>query len=120
MITVKKVPVTLELIRKKINELDIKGTLKKNYCDAMGTLNHIVNFKNLNKDLLDYKKVINAIETAHQIKDPTKFYKVNSKKTFFQGIVFVNDHIDCLKIPVEVKDTYRVELKIYINYCRRI
>jgi len=62
--------------------------------------------------LKNFDKIKNEIETAKQIKDPTKLYDVNSKKQVFQSIVWLITHFE-IHINPELKQKYKEIFEVY-------
>lgn len=85
---------------------------RKNYISNMKSIFRITNCPTLQKCLANFDKIKKSIEEGVQVNG--KLYSLNSKKGFFQAIVYVIDH---LHIPVDdaVKEKYRVLMQVYVG-----
>ena len=113
-IKVKKTIFTQEVVIQKLTDyqpMKSENTRANYIRDAKG-LFRITGCPDLGSCLKNFDKIKHEIETARQIKDPTKFYDVNSKKQFIQSIVWLLTHFD-IKIEPEVRQKYDEYFAIY-------
>lgn len=85
---------------------------RKNYISNLKGIFRITKCPTLPKCLANFDKIKKSIEEGLQTNN--KPYSLNSKKGFFQAIVYVIDH---LHIPVDdaVKEKYRVLMQVYVG-----
>jgi hypothetical protein len=117
-----KVKYTLDVVVKLVKDLkvDRKGevinesTRKKRLGDIKYIF-QVTKCESLEKCLLQKDKVRKAIETAKQIKDPTKDYSINVKRDIIVAIVWVMDHIPIFtdSIKETIKPFYLQLMDVY-------
>lgn len=107
-----KTKLTREVATTHLKDSIEKESSKKIYSDTLKTLEQILDCADFNKCLKDAKKVIYKIETAHQKKDPTKLYAVNTKKGLYQTILKLVDTLE-IKISKNAKDAYTEQFDIH-------
>ena len=85
---------------------------RKNYISNLKGIFRITKCPTLPKCLANFDKIKKSIEEGLQVNG--KPYSLNSKKGFFQAIVYVIDH---LHIPVDdaTKEKYRVLMQVYVG-----
>jgi hypothetical protein len=107
--------INFEYIKTKLDSLEIAAGTRKKYLDDAKTLLRITGCTNLTICLKRSDEIIQEIENAKQMKDPSKVYSINTKKGLFQTIVYL---IDKLEIPLSAKlkatyveqfDKYKIE-----------
>jgi hypothetical protein len=85
---------SFDVIKQKLNNLEIPASTKKKYIDDCKTLMRLTDCNNLKDCLKDHKKIIKLIENGKQIRDPSKDYSLNTKKGLFQTIVYLIDNLN--------------------------
>lgn len=100
-----KVKLSRELSSTHLQDKIESESSKKFYGNTLKTLEDILDCEDFNKCLKNSKMVIYKIESAHQKKDPTKLYSVNTKKGLYQCILKLVDTLD-IKISKNAKDAY--------------
>ena len=96
---------------------DFKSEMtRKNYISGMKQIFRITNCPTLQKCLVNYEKIKKSIEEGLQVNG--KVYSLNSKKSFFQAIVYAIDH---LHIPLAdaTKEKYRVIMQLYVGNSKK-
>lgn len=85
---------------------------RKNYISNLKGIFRITKCPTLPKCLANFNQIKKSIEEGLQVNK--KPYSLNSKKGFFQAIVYVIDH---LHIPVDdaTKEKYRVLMQVYVG-----
>jgi hypothetical protein len=89
---------------------------RKNYISNMRQIFRITNCPTLPKCLANFDKIKKSIEEGLQ--KNKKPYSLNSKKGFFQAIVYIIDH---LHVPVDdaTKEKYRVLMQVYVGKSKK-
>ena len=94
---------SFDVIKQKLNNLEIPASTKKKYIDDCKTLMRLTDCNNLKDCLKDHKKIISLIENGKQIRDPSKDYSLNTKKGLFQTIVYLIDNLKIALSPATIK-----------------
>jgi len=95
----------------QLKDIIEKDSSKTTYENNVKALTRILKCSDFNKCLKNAKSVIYKIETAKQIKDPTKLYSINSKKGIYQAIVFMIDNLG-IKISKNARDQYNTRFDV--------
>jgi integrase len=95
----------------QLKDIIEKDSSKTTYENNVKALTRILNCSDFNKCLKNAKSVIYKIETAKQVKDPTKLYSINSKKGIYQAILFMIDNLG-IKVSKNAKDQYNTRFDI--------
>lgn len=106
-----KTVLTQEESVSQLKDIIEKDSSKTTYENNVNALTRILNSSDFNKSLKNAKSVIYKIETAKQIKDPTKLYSINSKKGIYQAIVFMIDNLG-IKISKNARDQYNTRFDV--------
>jgi hypothetical protein len=85
---------------------------RKGYISQMRQIFRITNCPTLPKCLANYAKIKKTIEEGLQKNG--KPYSLNSKKSLFQSIVYVVDHLK-VPIPDATREKYRVLQQVYVG-----
>lgn len=103
-----------EYVLNFLNNMEIPDTTKKTYVNGVKTIFYITKCPDLPDCLKHPDKIIKQIENGNKQRGTGK-YSLNSKKSFYQTIVYL---IDTLKIPVSadakkkynnIFDTYKIK-----------
>jgi len=89
----------------QLKESITSDSSKRFYENTLKTLEDILDCTDFNKCLKNAKTVIYKIESAHQKKDPTKLYSINTKKGLYQAILKLVDTLG-IKISKNARDAY--------------
>jgi hypothetical protein len=89
---------------------------RKGYISQIKQNFRITSCPTLQKCLANYAKIKKTIEEGLQVNG--KPYSLNSKKSFFQAIVYVVDHLK-VPIPAATKEKYRVLQQVYVGNSKK-
>lgn len=89
----------------QLKESIISESSKRFYENTLKTLEDILDCSDFNKCLKNSKTVIYKIESAHQKKDPSKLYSINTKKGLYQAILKLIDTLG-IKISKNAREAY--------------
>jgi len=95
---------SFDVVKQKLNNLEINASTKKKYIDDTKTLMHLTNCNDLKDCLKDHKRIMSLIENAKQKRDPSKNYSLNTKKGLFQTILYLIDNIHIPLSPATKKN----------------
>ena len=102
-----------EVVIKMVTEYpNMKESTRTEYIKTVKKLFRVTKCPDLASCLKNFDKIKHEIETAKQVVNPTEGYGLNSKKTDYQIILWLIDHLH-ITIPPETRQKYNEIFAVY-------